>query len=200
MAHKRFLEGLVQGEVFGANLGKSRGRVGVDSCDGRDGVPGGPALRVQVFHRLHARTTDSAKQVGGAVGEVSESLAGGNGVEDGSEQMGTKKMRRVAGQASGVFLDGFGPQDRRVGVHPLADIFSSKGGETGFVVFRDERTEITLRRVGRRLHATECPEKGEATRDVRFDLHRSGAEPPGGGVSPAEERGRRGGRALAAGL
>jgi hypothetical protein len=154
MAHKRFLEGLVQGEVFGANLGKSRGRVGVESCDGRDGVPGGPALRVQVFHRLRARTTDSAQQVGGAVGKVSESLAGGDGVENGSEQMGTKEMRRVAGKPSGVLLDGIGPQDRRVGVNPLADEFSSKGGETGFVVFRDERTEITLRRVSRRLYAT----------------------------------------------
>ena len=45
-------------------------------------------------------------------------MAGGDGVEDGSEQMGTKEMRRVAGQASGVFLDGFGPKDRRVGVNP----------------------------------------------------------------------------------
>ena len=61
MAHKRLLEGLVEGEVFGADLSKSRSRVRVHSCDGRDGVTGGPALRVQVFHRLHARTADSAQ-------------------------------------------------------------------------------------------------------------------------------------------
>jgi hypothetical protein len=102
MAHKRLLKGLVEGEVFGPDLSKGRSRVRVGSYDGRDGVTGGPALRVQVFHRLYARTTDSAQQVGGAVREVAESLAGGDGVENGSEQMGTKEMRRVAGQVSGV--------------------------------------------------------------------------------------------------
>ncbi len=181
MAHKRLLEGLVQGEMFGVNLGKSRGRVRVESCDGRDGVTGGPALCVQVLHRLHARPINTTKQVGGAVGEVSESLSSGNGVEDGSEQMGTKEMRCVAGQAGGVILDGSGPQGRRVRVDPLANVFPSEGGKTGFVVFKDVRTEITLRRVSRRIYAAECPEEGEATGDVRTDLHRSGAAPPGEG-------------------
>ena len=116
-------------------------------------------------------------------------MSGGNGVEDGSEQMGTKEVRRVAGQAGGVILDGSGPQGRRVEVDPLAHVFPSERGETGFVVFKDERTEITLRRVSRRLYATECPEEGEATGDVRSDLHRSGAATPGGGISSAEERG-----------
>ncbi len=175
--------------MFRPDLSKGRGRVRVDSCDGRDGVTGGPALRVQVLHRLDAGPTNSAKRVGEAVGDVSESLSGANGVEDGSEQMGTKEVRRVAGQAGGVILDGSGPQGRRVEVDPLAHVFPSEGGETGFVVFKDERTEITLRRIGWGFDATKCPEEGEASRDVRSDLHRSGAATPGGGISSAEERG-----------
>ena len=116
-------------------------------------------------------------------------MAGGDGVENGSEQMGTKEMRRVAGKPSGVHLDGIGPQDRRVGVNPLAHVFPSEGGKTGFVVFKDERTEITLRRVSWGFDTTKCPEEGEATREVRSDLHRSDAVTPRGGVSSAEERG-----------
>ena len=117
---------------------------------------------------------------GGAVGEVSESLAGGNGVEDGSEQMGTKEMRRVAGQASGVFLDGFGPQDRRVGVDPLAHVFPSEGGETGLWCLR--MSALTARR-------SHCGASAGVRRHKVSDLEIvSGASRPAGGGDFSDQK------------
>ena len=76
LAYSRFVQGLLEVEIFWVDLSKGHGRVRVQSRDGCDSIAGGPTLCVQVLQRLHSGATDSAQRVGGAVWEVSVSLAG----------------------------------------------------------------------------------------------------------------------------
>ena len=189
LAYSRFVQGLLEEEVFWVDLSKGHGRVRVQCRDGCDSIAGGPTLCVQVLQRPHAGATDSAQRVGGAVWEVSESLAGGDGVEDSPEQVSSEKVGRVMGQPGGILLDSIGPLGRRVGVDPLADVFPDEIGEAGFVMFENESEDVAQWRVGWRADAAEFLEKCKAPRNVSSDAHRPWLAPSTGKVASAEERG-----------
>ena len=162
LAYSRFVQGLLEVEILWVDLSKGHGRVRVQSRDGCDSIAGGPTLCVQVLQRLNGGATDSAQRVGGAVWEVSESLASGDGVEDSPEQVSSEKVGRVMGQPGGILLESIGPLGRRVGVNPLADVFPDEIGEAGFVMFENESEDVAQWRVGWRADAAEFLEKGKA--------------------------------------